>query len=69
MHDCQLCRRESPVRFADPAGERGWVATGSGEIHVTGSDGQMYAAPTLILHYIAHHSYVPPQAFLTAVSQ
>lgn len=26
-----------------------------------------YAAPTLILHYIADHRYLPPAAFLKAV--
>ena len=39
---------------------------GNGEIRV--SDGNvMYAAPTLIYHYVVAHAYLPPEAFIAAV--
>ncbi|WP_157068849.1 hypothetical protein [Sandaracinus amylolyticus] len=51
-HGCPFCDLRSPVASA--------------EIRVQG-DGVVYAAPTLIAHYVAHHSYAPPQAFVDAV--
>ena len=54
-HTCNLCER----------GER--TARGTGEIHVTGSDGVTYVAPALIVHYVAKHEYLPPQEFIDAV--
>ena len=53
FHDCELCN--GAVRPA-----------GNGEIRV--SDGNvMYAAPTLIYHYVVAHAYLPPEAFIAAV--
>jgi hypothetical protein len=39
---------------------------GNGEIRVLG-DGVVYAAPSLICHYVAAHSYLPPPEFVDAV--
>lgn len=64
MHDCELCDRESPIR--EPLNDR-VVALGCSEIHVTADDGVVYAAPTLVIHYIDEHGYLPPQAFTDAV--
>lgn len=66
FHYCELCDAESPIRLAAPV-ERGYVALGSGEIHVRGADGTRFAAPTLVVHYITDHGYRPPTAFLAAV--
>ena len=55
FHECDLC--------AGPGGK----PKGNGEIHVIGSDGLMYVAPELIVHYIAAHNYRPPQKFIDAV--
>jgi hypothetical protein len=55
-HECDICtssRRKRPQ--------------GNGEIHVIGSDGTTYVAPTLIAHYIKAHKYLPPQPFIEAV--
>jgi hypothetical protein len=39
---------------------------GSYHIHVPAGDVE-YNAPSLILHYIQHHGYQPPECFQTAV--
>ena len=41
--------------------------TGNGQIRVLGRDGIWYSAPTLIHHYVTHHNYLPPAAFVSAV--
>jgi hypothetical protein len=56
FHECDICA--SSWRRA---------AQGNGEIHVVGSDGVMYIAPTLIVHYIAAHKHLPPAAFIDTV--
>lgn len=45
------------------------VLLGSAEIRVPSRSGLIYAAPTLIYHYIKDHNYQPPQEFIDAVSQ
>jgi hypothetical protein len=42
------------------------VGTGINNIFVPG-DRVVYAAPSLILHYIVEHEYLPPLAFQRAV--
>ena len=54
-HLCGLC----------PPGA-GWC--GSSQLHVAGSDGVVYAAPILILHYVRDHGYRPPAEFVAAVA-
>ena len=53
---------------------RGWQACGfcgnakgNGEIRVQGADGQVYAAPQMIHHYVTVHGYQPPEEFIAAV--
>ena len=41
--------------------------TGNGQIRVLGNDGIWYSAPTLVHHYVTHHDYMPPDAFISAV--
>jgi hypothetical protein len=41
--------------------------TGNGEIRVKATDGTIYVAPVLILHYVTEHGYLPPQKFIDAV--
>lgn len=65
-HACEFCDAEPPVVVDAPVPE-GRIWLGSGEIHVRGSTGDVYAAPTLVVHYIAVHRYLPPTAFLDAV--
>jgi hypothetical protein len=66
IHDCELCppatshyvkRNEEPLLL------------GSAEMRVFGRDGTIYAAPTLIYHYISVHHYKPPDEFLSALRE
>ena len=41
---------------------------GSGEIRVLGED-DIFAAPTLIFHYVTVHGYQPPRPFVDALRQ
>lgn len=66
VHYCEFCDEESPIRLSAPV-ERGWVSLGMGEIHVPGQDGTVFAAPSLIIHYITDHDYQPPREFQDAV--
>jgi hypothetical protein len=43
-------------------------ARGNGEIRVR-DDTRIYAAPTLVVHYITEHGYLPPEDFRAAASQ
>jgi hypothetical protein len=72
VHPCPFCpqshapREPRPWIYArsDSAGE---YLLGHGEIHVRGIDGQLWAAPTLVVHYVDAHQYRPPDAFIEAV--
>ena len=39
----------------------------SGELRVFGRNNTIYAAPTMIIHYVVEHNYFPPQEFIDAV--
>jgi len=43
------------------------TAAGNGEIRVVGKGSVVYAAPSLLHHYIAQHNYRPPDEFLAAL--
>ncbi|MEV5527899.1 hypothetical protein [Streptomyces prunicolor] len=64
MHFCDFCptfqEARQNVRFRD-------VFIGSGEVHVLGGEGRVYATPALVVHYVADHGYRPPQEFVDAV--
>jgi hypothetical protein len=67
LHDCEFCDIESPVRILSDYSTKGFISLGTGEIRVKDESGRCYAAPTLILHYILAHSYLPPEGFFQAV--
>jgi hypothetical protein len=64
LHNCQFCDVESPIAIDSPGAS---AFLGSGEIHVRSESGVVYAAPTLIVHYVMTHGYRPPQPFVDAV--
>ena len=73
IHLCDICERpgadEFRARYLDfMSFQHGatQVTVGNGEIRVAGAH-VWYAAPTLILHYVAVHRYVPPAEFVTSV--
>jgi hypothetical protein len=54
-------------RLLPPVESDGRVAHfGSSEIRVVGAN-EIYAAPTLIYHYVTAHNYRPPDEFIAAV--
>ncbi|MGW4896184.1 DUF7919 family protein [Kitasatospora sp. NPDC004240] len=63
MHGCGLC---DPDLVRDWEGARRREVYGHHEIRVPG-DGVVYAAPSLIGHYVTEHGYRPPQPFVDAV--
>jgi len=68
FHYCDFCDAESPiVAFASDAPSTP-AYLGSGEVRVEAGD-IVYAAPTLIVHYIDAHGYLPPEEFIEAVAQ
>ncbi len=66
FHNCDFCKKPAKgvpiVAFQGEKREVGYY-----EIRVWGKDGTIYAAPSLLLHYILEHGYQPPQEFINAV--
>jgi hypothetical protein len=59
---CPLCGEHvPPIMDGDLP-----VVLGAAEIRVIGET-EIYAAPTLIVHYVTAHDYAPPREFITAV--
>ncbi|MFJ2738124.1 hypothetical protein ACIO3O_00495 [Streptomyces sp. NPDC087440] len=64
-HQCEFCRALAPSVLGGDSGTNE-VFLGSAEVHVEGAEGVVYAAPTLVLHYILEHQYCPPRKFCEA---
>ena len=43
------------------------LRVGNGEVHIAGQEGTVYAAPTMIVHYVQKHGYCPPTEFIDAL--
>jgi hypothetical protein len=69
LHACDLCPTASPVseRVVTMDFDGREVLLGNGEIRVCGPDGGGYTAPTLVVHYVAEHAYLPPLPFIEGV--
>lgn len=66
FHSCNLCSKSNTdIPMLEYQGEK--RKAGYYEIRVFGKDGTIFAAPSLIFHYITCHHYQPPQSFVTAV--
>jgi hypothetical protein len=66
IHECDLCDHPRwPEVFSD---DRGIVTLGCSEIWIPDGAGGIYAAPSLVYHYIEKHGYRPPAVFLAAAS-
>jgi len=61
-HDCDLC----VYRYGPSKLKTNPNAVGFKNVFVPG-DSKIYVAPELILHYIDHHGYAPPEEFQQAV--
>ena len=66
IHECEFCSDEE-VYKAEHHGER--LLLGTSEIRVFSSEGKIYAAPTLIYHYVSVHKYAPPGEFIRALME
>jgi hypothetical protein len=65
LHECEFCPEDS--NYAERNGEK--LLLGSSEIRVFSGDGTIYAAPSLIYHYMKSHSYKPPDEFIRALEE
>ncbi|MBM4073696.1 MAG: hypothetical protein FJ271_32960 [Planctomycetes bacterium] len=66
FHVCEFCPNAAnaplaAIRIGNEA------RLGFGEIRVRHQGGKVFAAPTLIYHYVADHQYLPPREFIEAV--
>lgn len=63
VHPCTICGCEDVVRFADKK-----IILGMSEIWIPNSiSSGFFAAPSMVVHYIEKHNYLPPGVFLTAI--
>jgi len=63
IHQCDLCSADA--HHAEHKGEL--LLLGMSEIRVFAAGGEIYAAPSLIFHYVKAHRYLPPAGFLAAL--
>ena len=61
---CRLCGKHEG---GDATYKGVELSLGSAEIRVISRSGEVFAAPTLIFHYVRDHHYCPPSAFLEAL--
>lgn len=70
FHVCELCNLSSDqwmIKQRDRYGEKfHWASIGDGEIRVLRGSA-VYAAPTLVYHYVVQHQYRPPDEFIEAI--
>jgi hypothetical protein len=64
LHECNICSPETVVIY-ELNGRK--LLLGGAEIRVFSSEGEIFSAPNMLLHYIAVHNYLPPPSFLAAV--
>ncbi|WP_238015346.1 hypothetical protein KZZ52_01550 [Dactylosporangium sp. AC04546] len=53
-HQCEWCPSHT-------------ASEGNGEYHYYAPDGEVYAAPAMIVHYVEEHGYRPPEVFLESL--
>jgi membrane protease YdiL (CAAX protease family) len=64
VHGCEFCPGKD-VHLAERNGNK--LQLGTSEIRVFSDAGDIYAAPTLIYHYVRDHGYKPPGQFIQAL--
>ncbi|MCG8915630.1 hypothetical protein L6E12_07510 [Actinokineospora sp. PR83] len=68
LHMCPFCGDDDGFWIQPVPGIPGSKHfLGHAEAHFEGPDGTVYAAPSLIAHYVGEHGYLPPQRFVDAV--
>jgi len=66
IHICELCPRMNDGYYRLQIPKREDFLLGNAEIRISSAKA-IYAAPNLILHYVADHYYSPPDDFIEAV--
>ena len=66
-YPCPFCPKAASGTLVTCQGKQ--VILGSAEIRLAGANGQTYAAPNLVYHYVKRHRYLPPGEFLAALSE
>jgi hypothetical protein len=66
-HPCHRCGASGPTGLPVEIGGRR-VLLGSAEVRVIAADGSWLIAPDLVYHYVTAHRYLPPEAFIEAVT-
>ncbi len=64
FHPCPFCDNKAATEVQRDGRS---LLLGTAEIRVFSQDGQVYAAPTLIYHYVAEHHYRSPAEFVSAL--
>jgi len=66
-HQCGFCEpMDFHSVFSADTGEKR-LRIGNAEIRVISKNGIILSAPTLVLHYVDRHRYLPPAEFIEAV--
>ncbi len=68
-HGCPFCDSPGfgPMRHVTTSGDE--VVLGTAEAEFKGPEGRTWRGPTLMLHYVTAHSYLPPDAFRDDVTR
>jgi hypothetical protein len=66
VHDCEFCKSDD-LPLAEGNNEK--LLLGTSEIRVFSTQGEIYAAPTLIYHYASVHHYKPPDEFVRTLTE
>lgn len=64
LHPCNICSSDMSLIYKLKDRK---LLLGDAEIRVFSAEGEIFAAPTMLLHYITVHNYLPPPSFLNAV--
>ena len=67
-YQCPLCPLTGmgPTVHTTPGGEE--LLLGNATVEVPGRDGRLWRLPSLVLHYVGTHDYLPPDALLEDVA-
>jgi hypothetical protein len=69
FHQCPFCPERLKGSMLSADHSSGAFLLGHTELRVPSGPGAVFAAPSLIWHYVTAHSYRPPAEFIEAVEQ
>ena len=65
-HRCELCPHNDSREATTVSWGAQSLAVGDAEIRTVTNEGTWLVAPTLVLHYVTAHDYLPPPEFVEA---